>query len=88
MNDPILYLGVLMGIAIVTLVSIWLQKVKRKYLLIVPAAAMVIALPVFIFVMIVGNIPLAKPLFYISMSLWTGGMVSLIINGFVYRKKR
>ncbi len=88
MNDPILYLGVLMGIAIVSIVSIWLQKVKRKYLLIVPAAAMAIALPVFIFVMIAGNTPLAKPLFYISMSLWTGGMVSFIINSFVYRQKR
>ena len=88
MDDPILYIGLVVGFTALLFFSLRLGKRKLSYLFVLPGIALMIALPMFIFVVIVPDIPISKYLFYASMILWTSGFFVIIVNIFIYRKKR
>ncbi|MFO7970080.1 MAG: hypothetical protein R6U15_08245 [Candidatus Izemoplasmatales bacterium] len=88
MNDPILQTATLLALIFIPVISVWLSKIKLKYIFIPPILAMAIAFPMFLFVVIVSTLPISRLLFYISMSLWTGGLFALFIALYIYHRKK
>jgi hypothetical protein len=55
---------------------------------VLPVLSLLISFPMFLFLVIVGNTPISRYLFYISMILWTSGFFTVFISYFMYRAKR
>ena len=88
MDDPILLAATTFALIVIPVLSVWLSKIKLKFVFITPILAMGISFPMFFFVMIVQGSPISMPLFVISMSLWTGGFFGIFTSIFIYFLKR
>lgn len=88
MCDPILYRLALMTLITIPFISYALSKRKLKYIFIPTIVSLSISFPMFFFVMWVPELGISVYLFYISMSLWTGGFFSLFINIYMYHKRK
>lgn len=87
-EDPILQVSTFSALILIPLLSILLSKKKLKRIFIPSILSLTISFPMVIFVMIVPTLEISRYLFYISMSLWTGGFFSIFIVYFIYRKKK
>jgi hypothetical protein len=83
-NDPILILSVLGALIGIPLLSLLFSKIHLSLLLITPFVLMALSVPLFLFVVIVPDISISRVLFYISLSVWTGGFFSIFINLFMF----
>jgi hypothetical protein len=88
MDDPILQVASAAALIFIPVLSKLLSRIKLRYIFIPTIVSMCIAFPMFLFVMIVPDIPSSRYLFYISMSLWTGGFFSIFINLYVYHRNK
>ena len=88
MDDPILYGFTAIFLLGVPLVSWLLSKIKLKYIFIPTILSLVISFPIVFLLVIAPTMENGLILFYISMSLWTGGFFSIFINLFIYLKRK
>ena len=88
MDDPILLAATAFALLIIPVLSFQLSKIRLKYIFVPPALAMVIAVPMFLFVVIVPTLPISRVFFIVSMSVWTGGFFGIFIALFIYTKKK
>ncbi|BCR35604.1 hypothetical protein [Mariniplasma anaerobium] len=88
MDDPILYASTVIALIGIPVISNLLSKIKLKYIFIPTVLSLGISFPMFLLLVIVQQSDMFPYLFYISMSLWTGGFFSIFINLYVYRKKK
>lgn len=87
-DDPILLASTASALILIPLLSKWLSLKKLKYVFIPPILALVISFPLFVFLVIVQNISIGRYLFYISMSLWTGGFFAIFISLYIFKKNK
>lgn len=87
MNDPILQVLTLISMIVIPVFSNILSKQKLKRIFLLTYISLGISFPMFLFVVIVPDLEISKYLFYISMSLWTGGFFSIFINLYVYKRR-
>lgn len=87
-EDPILLASTASALILIPIFSKWLSLKKLKYVFIPPILALVISFPLFVFLVIVQNISIGRYLFYISMSLWTGGFFAIFISLYIYKKNK
>lgn len=86
-DDPILQIGISVMVVLMPLLSLVISRKKPRNIFIVPVVSMFIALPLFLFVVILqGSTSWSKYLFYASMILWTGALFTMLINLIIYRK--
>jgi predicted tellurium resistance membrane protein TerC len=88
MDDPILLAATAFALLIIPVLSFQLSKISLRYTFVPPVVAMVIAFPMFLFVVIVPTLAISKTLFIVSMSVWTGGFFGIFIAFFIYFKKK
>jgi hypothetical protein len=88
MEDPILYAFTTIALIGIPVISNLLSKIKLKYIFIPTVLSLGISFPMFLFLVIVQQPGISIYIFYVSMSLWTGGFFSLFINAFVYRRRK
>lgn len=88
MNDPILYTLTAIMLIVIPLLSNWLSKIKLKYIFIPSILSLCISIPMYLFVAISPQLDISIYLFYISMSLWTGGFFSIFFNVYIYRRRK
>lgn len=88
MDDPILQAATALALVLIPVLSLALSKIKLKLIFFLPILSLLVSFPMFLFVVIVPDLPISKYLFYISMSLWTGGLFGVFISWVMYRKKR
>lgn len=88
MNDPILYTLTAIMLIVIPLLSNWLSKIKLKYIFIPSILSLCISFPMYLFVAISPQLDISIYLFYISMSLWTGGFFSIFFNVYIYRRRK
>ena len=88
MDDPLLLAATALAFTIIPMLSFQCSKKQPGFTFIPPIIGMVIAFPMFFFVMLVPTLPISKPLFIISMSLWTGGLFGFFFAIIIYIIKR
>jgi hypothetical protein len=88
MDDPILYALTTVALIGIPIISYLLSKIKLKYIFIPTALSLGISFPMFLFLVIVQQPGISIYIFYISMSLWTGGFFSVFINVYIYRRRK
>lgn len=88
MDDPILLAATAFALIMIPVMSVSLGKIKLKFVYIPPLLSMIIAFPMFFFVLIVPGLPISFTLFVISMSLWTGGFFGLFTAFLIHLIKR
>ncbi len=88
MNDPILQALTAISLILIPVFSSMISKKKFKRIFLLTYISLGISFPMFLFVVIVPDLEISKYLFYISMSLWTGGFFSIFINLFIYHKRK
>jgi hypothetical protein len=88
MDDPILYTFTTIALIGIPVISYLLSKIKLKYIFIPTVLSLCISFPMFLFLVIVQQPGISKYIFYVSMSLWTGGFFSVFINLYIYRKQK
>lgn len=87
-DDPILMASTASALILIPILSKLLSLKKLKYVFIPPILALVISFPLFLLVVIAQNPEMTKYLFYISMSLWTGGFFAIFISLYIYNKHK
>ncbi|MCD4826495.1 MAG: hypothetical protein K8Q99_01785 [Acholeplasmataceae bacterium] len=87
MNDPILQALTAISLILIPVFSSMISKKKLKRIFLLTYLSLGISFPMFLFVVIVPDLEMSKYLFYISMSLWTGGFFSIFINLYIYKKR-
>ncbi|MFA7076394.1 MAG: hypothetical protein WC152_06985 [Candidatus Izemoplasmatales bacterium] len=87
-DDPILIIGLIIALVFIPAISMYLGRKKAKYLLLPSFLSMIIAFPMFFFVMIVPDLLVSKVLFYISMVLWTSGFFCFFIFFYIYKRNQ
>lgn len=88
MDDLIMQAATIVAIILIPILSIGLSRIKLKLIFLPPTLALVISFPMFVFVLIVQELSISTYLFYISLSLWTGGFFGIFISWILYIKKR
>lgn len=88
MNEPLFQITFIGFLVILPIINYQLSKIKLKYIFYIPLISLIIALPIFIFVIIVGINSITKYLFFLSMILWNSGFCSLFISWIIYKKKK
>jgi hypothetical protein len=88
MDDPILQASTAIALVLIPILSVGLSKIKLKLIFLIPVVALIISFPLFLLLVIAQDIPYGKYLFYVSMSLWTGGFFGIFISWILYIKKR
>lgn len=88
-DDPVLQIGLSVMIVLMPFLSIILSKKKLKHIFIIPLASMIIAFPIFLFLVILQNSTVySRYLFYISMILWTSGGFTMIFSSIIYFRNK
>lgn len=88
LEDPNLFTLTALFLVAIPIISKRLGKYKPKRYFTLPLIAMAIAFPLFLFLMVVPDMPYALYFFYASMSLWTGGFIGLFFSIYFYSKGR
>jgi len=87
-DDPVLLSLTAISLIAVPVGSHFLSKIRLKLVFLLPVIAMGIAFPVFLLLVIVPDASFSIYLFYISMSLWTGGFFGIFISWIYYANQK
>lgn len=85
-EDPILLASTAAALILIPILSKWLSLKKLSYIFLIPIISMMIGFILFLFLVIVQDAFNTLYLFYVSMSLWTGGFFSIFISLYLYKK--
>ena len=85
-EDPILLASTAAALFLIPILSKWLSLKKLSYIFLIPIISMMIGFILFFFLVIVQDAFNTLYLFYVSMSLWTGGFFSIFISLYLYKK--
>ncbi|MFH1694071.1 MAG: hypothetical protein ABH890_07335 [Bacillota bacterium] len=86
-DDPILLSLTAFFLIVIPVFSFQMGKVRSKRVFLLPALAMCISFPIFMFLMVVPDTPYSIYFFYASMSLWTGGFFGIFFSLYFYSKR-
>ncbi len=88
MDDPILLTLTAISLFAIPLGSHFLGKIRITFVFLLPLIAMTISFPVFLLLVIVRDAGFSIYLFYVSMSLWTGGFIGIFISWILFAKHK